>query len=185
MMQLTLGMVLAGGVLLFFAWVVEPAPCWAVFVLVGLISYPLWQYRTEYLLFHRRLVLSSAVRPESRIRMLLWKGAITKVIQVPVAMFLAWMLLALVSQLSVEHWTALAVDGLFLSLIVGPVTRRLRNDIRAPHLRVIARRWPLFLVNGVVLTGAIMTLDFFSVGAQDTRHMDWSLVAEQAFSRHL
>lgn len=154
-----------------------------VFVLVGVIAFPIWQYRIEYLLFIRRLVLAGAVQPASRVRSLLWRGGITKVIQVVVSMFLAWLLLAMVSPLSEKHWYVLALDGLFLSLMVGPVTRKLEVDIQARHLGVIARRWPLFIINGIVLTGAIMMLDFFGVGAQDTRHLAWNLVAEQAFTR--
>jgi hypothetical protein len=182
MVQRTLGIVLTAAVLLFFTRVVTPSACWVVFILVSLISFPIWQYRTEYLLFRRRSVLSGVARPESRIRIFLWKGGVTKVTQVAVAMALAWTLLVLVSQLSEKHWYVLALDGIFLSLIVGPATRILKGDIKERHLGVITRRWPLFLINGIVLTGAIMMLDFFSVGADDTRRMAWNQVAEQAFT---
>ena len=181
MMQRTFGLVLVAGILLLFTKVISPAPCWLVFVLVGIISFPIWQYRTEYLLFRRRLVLSGAIQSQSRIRIFLWKGGVTKVIQVAVSMFMAWVLLVLVTELSTKHSSVLVVDGLFLSMIVGPVTRHLRGDIKALHLRVIARRWPLLLINVIVLASVIMMIDFFSVGAEDTRHMDWALVAEQAF----
>lgn len=183
MIRRTLGMTLAACLLLLFAGSVNPAPCWYVFTLVGLLAWPIWQYRSDYLLFRRRLVLSGAVLPESRLRALLWKGRVARIIQAVVSMPLAWVLLALVSQLSEKHWYVLAVDGIFLSLVMGPVTRQLQGTIKTRHLGVIARRWPLFLLNGIVLTGAIMALDFFITGAQDTRHMDWHLVAEQAFAR--
>ena len=127
-------------------------------------------------------MLSGAIQSQSCIRIFLWKGGVTKVIQVAVSMFLAWVLLVLVTELSAKHICVLVVDGLFLSIIVEPVTRHLRGDIKALHLIVIARRWPLFLINGIVLTSVIMMLDFYSVGAEDTRHMVWSLVAEQAFA---
>ena len=185
MIQHALGMVLAACLLLLFAGSVTSAPCWYVFTLVGLLAWPIWRYRTEYLLFRRRLVLAGAVQPESRIRALLWKGSVTRVIQVAVSIPLAWVLLSLVSQLSEQYWYmyVLAVDGIFLSLIVEPVTRRLQADIKTRHLGIVARRWPLFLINGIVLTGAIVALDFFITGAEDTRHMAWNLVAEQAFTR--
>jgi len=177
----TVGMVLAAGALLFFTHAVTAAPCWLVFALVGLIAFPVWQYRTEYLLFRRRLVLAGAARPESRVRGFLWRGGVTKGVQVVISMLLAWMLLALVSRLSPLHWYVLAVDGIFLSLIVGPVTRQLKGGIKDRHMGVVARRWPLFLINGIVLSGAMVVFDFFIVGTADTRHLDWYQVAEQAF----
>ena len=176
-------MVLAAGVLLFFTAIITPAPCWAVFFLVVLVAFPVWQYRTEYLLFRRRLVLSGAARPSSRMRAFLWKGGVTRAVQVVVSMLLAGVLLALVSRLSLSHWYVLAVDGIFLSLIVGPVTRLLKTDIKDRHRGIISRRWPLFLINGIVLSVAMMMLDFFIVGAEDTRHLLWSQVAEQAFTQ--
>jgi hypothetical protein len=176
-------MVLAAAVLLFFTVLITPAPCWAVLFLVVLVAFPIWQYRTEYLLFRRRLVLSGAARPESRMRAFLWKGGVTKAVQLVVSMLLAGVMLALVSRLSPLHWYALAVDGIFLSLIVGPVSRQLKTDIKDRHRGVISRRWPLFLINGVVLSAALMMFDFFIVGAQDTRHLPWSQVAEQAFTQ--
>ena len=179
----SLGMVLTAGVLLFCTTIITSAPCWAVFVLVVLVAFPIWQYRTEYLLFRRRLVLSGAARPESRIRGFLWKGGVTKAVQVIVSMLLAGVLLALVSRLSLLHWVALAIDGVFLSLLVGPVARLLTADIKDRHRGVISRRWPLFLINGIVLSAAMMMFDFFIVGAEDTRHLPWSQVAEQAFTQ--
>ena len=180
MLRLT-GMLLAAGMLLFFVYAVPTAPCWLVFALAGLVAVPAWQYRTEYLLFRRRLVLAGAARPESRVRAFLWKGGVTRIVQALVSMLLAWMLLVLVSGLSHLHAYALAVDALFLSLIAGPVTRSLKGGIRDRHIDVVARRWPLFFTNGIVLSVAMVSLDFFFTGAADTRHLDWYMVAEQAF----
>lgn len=179
----TLGMALAAVALLLFGSFVTPAPCWLVFALVSLVAFPIWQYRTEYLLFRRRLVLAAAARPASRLRAFLWKGRVARAVQVVVSMVLAWVLLALVSMLSPMHWSVLAVDAIFLSLIAGPVTRQLTGDIKARHTGVVARRWPLFLINGIVLSGAIMVFDFFIVGAEDTRHLLWYQLAEQAFAK--
>ena len=175
-------MLLATGAFLYFTDLITAAPCWLVFVLVSLIAFPVWQYRTEYLLFRRRLVLAGAARPASRIRSLLWRGALTKGIQAVVSMFLAWVILALVVALSPLHGYVLVADTIFLSLLVGPVTRQLQGDIRARHTGVIARRWPLFLINGIVLSVAMMMLDFFVVGSADTRHMDWQQLAGQVFT---
>jgi hypothetical protein len=170
-------------VVFLFIKAIAPAPCWGVFILTVLISWPIWQYRTEYLLFRRRLVLSGVAPPGSSIRLFLWKGNITKSIQLAVSICLAWLLLILVSKFSPEHWYLLAFDGILLALIVGPITRRLATDVRSPYIGTIARRWPLFLLNGVVLTSAIIALDFYVIGAPDTRNMPWHQVAEQAFAR--
>ena len=175
-------MLLAAGVLVLSARVVTQAPCWGFFILIGLLAWPVWQYRTEYLLWHRRLVLAGVAHRQSRIRAILWRGRISKVLQVFVAVFLAWVLLALVSQLSLHHWLALAVDAVLLALIVAPVSRRLGREVAGRHLQTVARHWPLFFINGLVLTVAIMALDFFVVGAADSRHMAWHQVAVEAFS---
>ena len=179
----TLGMVLAAAALLVFARVTTTASCWLVVAFVGLLALPIWWYRTEFLLFRRRLLLAGAARPESRMRACLWKGGVTKGIQLVISMLLAWVLLALVSALSPVYWYVLGVDAIFLSLIVGPVTRRLTDAIKAQHQGVVARRWPLFFINGIILSGAIMLFDFFIVGSLDTRHMDWQQLAQQAFTK--
>jgi hypothetical protein len=178
-----LSMLVAAGSLLFITRVVQQAPCWGLFLLAGLVSWPIWRYRTEYLLFRRRLVLSGVALPESRIRAFLWRGNLTKGIQVIISLVLAWFLLTLVFGLSTEHGYVLVADGMFLALIADPVSRQLTRDITSRHLGAVARRWPLFLINGIVLTGAIMSLDFSVVGAPDTRHLEWHQVAEQAFTR--
>jgi hypothetical protein len=178
-----LSMVLAAAALVLFAWVVTQAPCWGFFILIGLLAWPVWQYRTEYVLLRRRLLLSAVARPQSRIRTWLWRGGVSKVVQVVVSMSLAWVLLALVSQLSLQHWIVFAADAIFLALIVAPISRRLSGELTARHLNTVARHWPLFLSNGVVLTAAIMALDFFLVGAADSRHMEWHQVAVQAFTK--
>lgn len=178
-----LSMGLATAALVLFSELALRAPCWGIFILIGLIAWPVWLYRTEYALLRRRLVLSAVARPHSRIRAWLWRGNISKGIQVVVSIVLAWVLLALVSRLSLQHWIALAADSIFLALIITPVSRRLTDEFATQHLGTIARHWPLFVINGVVLTAAIMALDFFLVGAADSRHLPWHQVAVQVFTQ--
>jgi hypothetical protein len=64
----TLAMLLLGGALVLATTLVGALPCWGVFILTGLLAWPIWLHRTEYRLFHRRLLLESVIRP------LLWKG---------------------------------------------------------------------------------------------------------------
>jgi hypothetical protein len=99
------------------------------------------------------------------------------------ALLLAWVLLALVSQMSAEHGYALVLDAVLLALIIYPVTRSLAGSVSAQHRSVVARHWPLILINTAVLTGVIMWLDFAIVGTADTRQLAWHQVAEQAFSK--
>jgi hypothetical protein len=89
----TLAMLLLGGALVLATTLVGALPCWGLFILTGLLAEPIWLHRTEYRLFHRRLLLESVIRPGSRIRPLLWKGTFVKARQTIVALLLAWLLL--------------------------------------------------------------------------------------------
>ncbi len=177
----SLWLLLAVAVLFYISRITRPLPCWGVFLLVSLVCWPIWQYRIEYLLFRRRLVLGGVTQSSSRIRRLFWSGNMTRALQVMVSLCLAWLLLTLVSPLSTPHWLALAADGVFLALIYVPVTRGLSNTIATQHLGAVVRRWPLFLINGLVLTVAFMLLDFAVVGATDTRQLAWNTLAEQVY----
>jgi len=180
----SLWLLLAVAVLFFISHIVRPAPCWGLFLLTSLVCWPIWRYRIEYLLFRRRLVLDGVTQSASLARRLLWKGNLTRGFQVVVSMCLAWLLLVLVFQLSLLHWWVLAADSVFLVLIYIPVTRGLAGTISTQHLGAVARRWPLFLFNGLVLTAAFMLLDFAVVGAPDTRQLAWNTLAEQTYLTH-
>jgi hypothetical protein len=180
----SLWLLLAVMVLFFASHVVRPAPCWGLFLLLSLVSWPIWRYRTEYLLFRRRLVLEGVMQASSRVRRVLWGGTVTRAAQVVVSLCLAWLLLILVSQLSMQHWLVLAADGVFLALIHAPVVRSLTGTVNRQHLGAVVRRWPLFLLNGVVLTVAFMLLDFAVVGAPDTRQLSWNSLAVQTYASH-
>ena len=179
-----LWLLLAVAILFFISSIVRPAPCWGIFLLVSLVCWPIWRYRIEYLLFRRRLVLDGVTQSASLARQVLWKGKLTKVLQVVVSLCLAWLLLMLIFQLSLQHWWVLAADSVFLALVYIPVTRGLAGTISTQHLGAVARRWPLFLLNGLVLTAAFMLLDFSVVGAPDTRQLAWNTLAEQTYLTH-
>jgi len=180
----SLWLLLAVAVLFYISRIVRPVPCWGLFLLLSLVCWPIWQYRIEYLLFRRHLVLGGVTQSSSRVRRLFWSGSLTKAIQVLVSMCLAWLLLTLVAPLSMQHWLVLAADGVFLALIYVPVTRGLSGTINTRHLGAIVRRWPLFLINGLVLTSVFMLLDFAVVGAPDTRQLAWNTLAERVFLDH-
>ena len=179
-----LWLLLAVAALFYISHIVRPAPCWGLFLLVSLVSWPIWRYRIEYLLFRRRLVLNGLTQSTSLARRLLWKGSLTRGVQVLVSLCLAWLLLILVYPLSLQHWWVLAADGVFLALVYIPVTRGLAGTISTRYLGAVARRWPLFLLNGLALTAAFMLLDFAVVGAPDTRQLAWNTLAEQTYLSH-
>ena len=178
----TVVMLLLGSTLVLASALVSDMPCWGVFGLIGLLAWPVWLHRTEYRLLHRRLLLESVIRPGSRIRTLLWKGTLVRAVQTLVALLLAWLLLALVSQMSAGHGYALVIDAVLLALMIRPVTRGLAGSVSAGRRSVVARHWPLVMINSAVLTGVIMWLDFAVVGTIDTRQLEWHQVAVQAFS---
>jgi hypothetical protein len=113
---------------------------------------------------------------------LLWKGTLIKAVQTLAALLLAWLLLALVAQMSAAHGYALVLDALLLALIIHPVTSSISGSVSAQHRSTVARHWPLILINTAALTGIIMWLDFAIVGTVDTRQLAWNQVAVQTFS---
>jgi len=155
--------------------------CWALFFVVATTAWPIWQYQREVTLFQRRLLLSGATEKDSWVRRWFWSGRISQVIQVFLSLVWATLLLALSTRLSPEHWIILAADVLVLSLLVGPIGRRLASQVPNQQLGVVARRWPLYSLNLIVLATAFLAVDFFIVGSQDTRGMLWHRVAETAF----
>ena len=173
---------LTGGALVFVTRLVTTLPCWAVFLLAGMLAWPIWLYRTEYRLFHRRLLLEGVMQPGSLLRPLLWKGTLIKIVQTLAALLLVWLLLALVSRMSAVHGYVLALDAAMLALIIQPVRKRLSATVLARHRPVVARHWPLMLLNTAILTAVIMWLDFAIVGSADTRQLAWHEVATGTFS---
>ena len=180
-LRITVLAVLGSAVLLATS-LVSTLPCWGAFILAGLLAWPIWLHRTEYRLFHRRLVVAGVMQPGSRLRPMLWKGTLIKTVQTLVALLLAWLLLTLVSRMSAMHGYALVLDALLLALIIQPVTRSLSGPVASRHRSTVARHWPLILINTAILTAIIVWLDFAIVGTTDTRQLAWHQVAVQAFS---
>ena len=162
---------------------VRDVPCWGLLFLVAVVAWPIWHYQRDVVLFERRAVLSGVAVEEGWVRRWFWAGRLAQVLQVFVALVLAVLLLALAVLLEPEDWAVLAANVLLLSLIVGPVQRRVANQVQAGHVGAFARRWPLWAFNLVFLTLAFAAVDFFVVGAPDTRGTAWQDVAEQAFAQ--
>ncbi|MCG6900494.1 MAG: hypothetical protein LJE75_10900 [Gammaproteobacteria bacterium] len=176
-----LWLLLAVAALFFITHSLRVTPCWGVFLLLCLVCWPVWRYRIEYRLFRRRLVLDGVMQASSLFRRLLWKGNLTRGFEVILSLCLAWLLLLLASQLSPLHWWVLVADAVFLALLYVPVARGVSASIHPQHVGAIMRRWPLFLINGIVLASVFMLLDFAVVGAPDTRQLAWNLLVEQTY----
>lgn len=175
-------MAVAAAALYFAARSLVAAPCWTLFFITALIAWPIWYAQAEYALFERRAVLAGAMFEDSRVRRWLWAGRITRVLQVLVALFWAALLVGMAALLHPYQWLALALDTLLLALLIGPVHRSLAREVRFEHAGLVARRWPLTVLNVVMLSIAFFVLDFFVVGAPDTRGMTWPAVFDQAWS---
>ena len=158
------------------------APCWSLYFLVALIAWPIWHDQKEYSHFRRRAALAAVMREDSRVRRWFWSSRIGVVRQGLMALFWATVLLAFGALLPPEQWAVVAADVLFLALIMGPVHRILARHVRAGQLGLVARRWPLRVLNLSVLTLGVLILDLFLIGAPDTRGSAWNVLAENAFS---
>lgn len=157
------------------------SPCWSLFFLAAIVAWPIWHYLQEYVLFQRRAVLAKATTEDSAIRRWFWPGNLPRILQVFVALAWAFLLLGFGALLKPEHWLLLVADVLILALLVGPMRRRMANQVQEQQLGVLVRRWPLLLLNLAFLSIAFLLVDFFVVGVADTRDMVWYTVAEQAF----
>lgn len=160
------------------------SPCWAVVLLVAAVAWPIWIGRREYALFQHRLALEAATIVASRVRRLLWRGRITSFAQALSAFFWAAVLLAFAPLLHPWHLGLLAADAIVLALLVPFARRLLEADIRVEYLGLFARRWPLLVFNVAFLAASFFVVDYFIVGAPDTRAMQWSAVASRAYAEY-
>jgi len=177
-----LAMSIAALALYLLAAVFLDLACWMLFPILAVTAWPIWHYQRDIVLFHRRLVLAGIATDDSWVRRRFWAGHISQVLQVFVSLTWATLLLALATVMRPEHWTVVAADVLFLSLMVRPVRRRLAGQVKDEQLGVVARRWPLYALNLLFLTAAFVAVDFFVVGTADTRGLPWHQVAERTFS---
>jgi hypothetical protein len=167
--------------LMFGAQYARYMPCWGVFLMLALASWPIWHYRVEYFLFRRQLVLEGAMQPGSRIRKVFWRGSLMRALQVFAALLLAALLLAFLTRLGVYHWLILVIDVPVIILIHALASRQLGSSVRAEYGGIVARRWPVLVVNGLLLTLAFMVTDFFLAGVVDTRSFSWQDLAGTSF----
>lgn len=174
-------MLAATAILYGFAWAVLKAPCWVLFFCVAATTWPIWLYQREYALFERRAILAGLMHDASPIRRWFWKGQVSSVLHVFSAIVWATLFLALASLLSYWQWLVLTIDAVVLALLIRPITNFLARDVRNERSGITARRWPLAWINTAVLGLTFFAIDFYVVGAPDTRGLAWNKVAEKAF----
>ena len=173
---------LAAGLLYVASLAFTRVPCWGLFPLLVPIAWLIWAYWSGNALFARRLWLTGVARSDSQVRRWLMRGWLVQgLIAVPALVFTA-LLLPIATRLDPLHWLVLALDVLLLSLVIGPVQRRLADEVQVQKVGFVARRWPLFLGNLLLLTVVFLVIDFAVLGGPDTRGQAWSLVAERAFA---
>lgn len=160
------------------------SPCWAVILIAAAVAWPMWIGQREYALFQHRLALGAATIVASRVRRWLWRGRLTSFAQALSAFFWAVVLLAFAPLLHPWHIALLAADAILLAVLVPFARRMLQADVRVEYQDLFARRWPLLVVNVVFLAASFFIIDYFIVGALDTRAMDWGVVASRAYAEH-
>lgn len=176
-----MSMTLAAGALFLIVRAFLSAPCWSLLFLSALIAWPIWRYQKEFTQFQRRAILASLTVEDGWVRRWFWSGHISGAMHAVVALFWATLLIAFGTLLRPEQWLVIAVDVLVLAMVIGPVQSRLASQVRGERLGLVARRWPLFWINVAVLAIGFFVLDFFIVGAPDTRGLAWNDVAQKAF----
>lgn len=175
-----------GAVLLFLvSQALLDLACGWVFAAAALLSWPIWHHQQEFLLFRRRALLARATDAGSALRRWLWAGTLSRTLQVFTALLWALVLLTTAALLAPAHWALLLADALLLALLVGPMRRRLATQVRDSQVDVLVRRWPLLLFNLTTLSVGFLLVDFFIVGAPDTRGMTWHQVTEQALQQNV
>jgi hypothetical protein len=157
------------------------APCWSLVFLVAAIAWPMWVGQREYALFRHRLTLAATTLETSRVRRWFWRGRFTSFVQMLAAFFWAALLLAFVPLLDRWHLALLAADVLALALAAGYARALLARDVRDEHLGLLSRRWVLLAANLAFLAASFFAIDYFVVGAPDTRALAWNVVADRAF----
>jgi hypothetical protein len=177
-----LALALAAGLLYVSTLAITRLPCWALFPLLVPTAWLLWGYWAGNALFARRLWLTGVTRDESRVRRWLIRGWLVQALTALPALVFSALLLAIAALLAPEHWLLLALDVLLLSLVIGPLQRRLAGEVQADKAGFVARRWPLLLGNLLLLAAAFLVVDFAVLGGPDTRGQAWHAVAESAFT---
>ncbi|MGF1500512.1 MAG: hypothetical protein ACFBSD_01735 [Paracoccaceae bacterium] len=177
-----LALAVAGGAVYAGVEATRTGPCWAVAAFAVAIAYPIWRYLTENAQFTRRLLIEGVSDENSTIRRVFWAGHLVTAAQAVLALVFAGLLLILGTLLAPLHWAVLAADVVVLALLAGPVGRVMGGLVRAERSSLLSRRWPLALGNVLVLSGALFVVDYWFVGAPDTRGAEWGSVAERAFA---
>lgn len=161
--------------------VILKAPCWSLFIIVAAVAWPIWLGQREFALFQHRLALVATTRETSRVRRWFWRGSVTSTLQMVSALFWAALLLAFVPLLDPWHVGLLAVDVVVLVLAARNARALLEKDVREEYVDLLSRRWVLTAFNVAFLTASFFVIDYFVVGAPDTRGLAWNEVADRAY----
>ena len=156
-------------------------PCAWVFAVVVPASWPLWRYQLDRILFERRAILDSTSTASSFLRKLLWRGSIAAIVQVVLAVSFAIILLVMLAQLQPIQWAVLAVDAVFVALLLKPIRVSLASQIKSDYIATVSRLWPMTIINVLVLTAAFVALDFWYLGGPGNTDLTWAELGNSAF----
>ena len=171
------------GLLLLSAVAAGRMPCWILLAVVAVIAWPIWRHRVEQRMRHRQLLLGAATTESSRIRRWFWRGRLLQIWLALSAFGLAFLLVILLSLTgpSPAHIGLLLSDALLVGLLLPRASRYLAAEVSRGFLGILTRGWVLASINLLLLTLGLMLLDFFVIGAPDTRMQPAREVVEQAF----
>lgn len=160
----------------------EGMQCVWILPIAVVIALPLWRYQTDRLLFERRAILATVATPTGRLWHWFWRGRLSSIVQVFVALAFAIVLLAMLSPMQPLHWAVLVADAILMALVIPPVRRMLAGQVKDRYIGLVARRWPLTAINVLLVVIGFVYVDYAVLGWPDTRSLPWPEVAGRAFS---
>jgi len=181
-MMVRLGALLAAAGLLWLAgelaWTLP-----GVWILVPLVAvaFPIWLKVEETAHLARRSLIDKVTTEASLTRRLLWRGALLSAWHALMALVSAGVLLAAMPMLAPAHWALILADAALLALLGPVIARWFEGEIEADYAAALARRWPIVWANLVFLAIGMFVIDYFLVGAPDTRGQGWDSVVEGAY----
>jgi len=157
------------------------APSWALALAVLAVALPIWAGAEETAHLARRSLIDEVAREGGLVHRWLWSGRFLSAWHAGVALGLGALMLAAAPLLAPAHWWLLAADAALIGLAAPWVARRLETEVEPRYAGALARRWPLIWANTVLLAIGVFIVDYFFVGAPDSRGQDWASVVAAGY----
>jgi len=151
--------------------------------LSSVLAIPIWFYKVEYSLFARRAVLSAGAKGGSYIKDTLWLAQFSKAFTFLVSFTFALLLIAFSSLFQFEHWLVIYIDVLVIVAIIHFSRTMLQSQSKEESQGIFERKF-LHLINLILITLIISSLDFFVIGAPDIRGMELQDIFQNEFNHY-